>query len=194
MNSKGGGVGGFSLSGNSMHVGSGFGAGPNRGGKGGGQRSRTTQSSTRGMVAAPMQMMSQGLQGSSNMASRGRAAMGPVTDNAPVTTSPRAPSSGRMNTGYSQGGEGAGAPVKKPSRCVRAKGWSREVEDAYRIQQCGWRDIQEYQCTHGEVQRWDDSGFIRCVRVQKNGFFTYWQRERECFDKFVPKVKLYEYE
>jgi hypothetical protein len=185
-----------------MHVGSsGFGAGPNRGsslpggGKGGGQRSRTTQSSTRGQVAAPMQMMSQGLQGSSNMASRGRAAMGPVTDNVPATISPRAPSGGCIqNNGYSQGGEGAGGPVKKPARCIRAKGWSREVEDAYRIQQCGWRDIQEYQCTHGEVQRWDDSGFIRCVRVQKNGFFTYWQRERECFDKFVPKVKLYEYE
>ena len=82
--------------------------------------------------------------------------------------------------------------VPKPTGLSRAKSWSEEVENNFRLQRVGWRDIYEYEASYGEPKRWEN-GFISCLRVKKNGFFTYWREHRECMDKDIPKVKLYRY-
>ncbi|KAF1786088.1 Meiosis-expressed protein [Phytophthora cactorum] len=56
----------------------------------------------------------------------------------------------------------------------------------------GWRDIKEYMETYGEPERWQN-GFVRCTRVKANGYYTYWRPHRECDDKYLHTVKLFEY-
>ncbi|KAL4128735.1 hypothetical protein PRNP1_007855 [Phytophthora ramorum] len=80
----------------------------------------------------------------------------------------------------------------KATRCYRPKEWSPEAEEAFRVQQTGWRDIKEYMETYGEPERWYN-GFIRCTRVKANGYYTYWRPHRECDDKYLYTVKLFEY-
>lgn len=80
----------------------------------------------------------------------------------------------------------------KATRCFRPKEWSPEVEEAFRVQQTGWRDMKEYMETYGEPERWQN-GYVRCTRVKANGFYTYWQPHRECDDKYLHTVKLFEY-
>ncbi|KAL7690515.1 putative meiosis-expressed gene 1 protein [Plasmopara halstedii] len=80
----------------------------------------------------------------------------------------------------------------KATRCYRPKQWSLEAEEAFRVQQTGWRDIKEYMETYGEPERWQN-GYVRCTRVKANGFYTYWQPHRECDDKYLHIVKLFEY-
>ena len=75
-------------------------------------------------------------------------------------------------------------------RVQRAKRWSVEVEENFRLQTLGWKDLEEYEARFGAPDRWDN-GFIKCLRVKKNGYFTYRQSERECEDRFLSKVKLY---
>jgi len=89
----------------------------------------------------------------------------------------------------------AGTPERdapKPTGLARAKHWSDAVEENFRLQRVGWRDIYEYESVHGEPKRWP-SGYISCLRTKQTGYYTYWQNERECMDKDVPKVKLYRY-
>jgi len=86
---------------------------------------------------------------------------------------------------------------------------------AFRVQQTGWRDVKEYMETYGHPDRWDN-GFIRCTRVKSNGYYTYWyvhpvyfhrlaeskasdriecrRAYRECDDKYLHTVKVFEYE
>lgn len=80
----------------------------------------------------------------------------------------------------------------KATRCYRPKEWTPEVEEgsiiedhdvvkwtlmhcdaAFRVQQTGWRDLNEYRASYGEPDRWSN-GFIRCTRVKSNGYYTYW--------------------
>ncbi|OWZ14047.1 hypothetical protein PHMEG_00012531 [Phytophthora megakarya] len=70
--------------------------------------------------------------------------------------------------------------------------WSLEAEEAFRVQQTGWRDLKEYMETYGEPERWHN-GFVRCTRVKSNGYYTYWRPHRECDDKYLHTVKLFEY-
>jgi len=88
-------------------------------------------------------------------------------------------------------------PVKrippKPMRMTRAREWSKLVEDNHRLQCVGWRDVYEYCTVYGEPERWGEDGFIKCLRVKQNGYYTYWRNYRECEDKLVRTVKLYEY-
>ena len=84
-------------------------------------------------------------------------------------------------------------PTGPPTRCARAKGWSPEVENNFRLQNGGWREIYEYVEAHGEPPTAWHNGFYRCVRVKDNGYFTYWSDKRECEDKHVPRIKLFEY-
>ncbi|TMW55030.1 hypothetical protein Poli38472_013792 [Pythium oligandrum] len=80
----------------------------------------------------------------------------------------------------------------KATRCYRPKEWTPEVEQAFRVQQTGWKDLKEYMETYGEPDRWPN-GFIRCTRVKSNGYYTYWRAHRECDDKYLHIVKVYEY-
>ncbi|OQR91617.1 hypothetical protein THRCLA_22443 [Thraustotheca clavata] len=80
----------------------------------------------------------------------------------------------------------------EPTKMYRPKEWSPEVEDAFRIQQTGWRDINDYKAKYGEPERWEN-GFVRCTRVKANGYYTYWRSTRECEDKYLNKVKVFEY-
>merc|ERR1712086_632502 len=79
----------------------------------------------------------------------------------------------------------------KPGTVVRATEWNPLVEDVYRLQFCGYRDINEYEATWGEVERWpaDEHGhaFIRKVQLKGSGHFTYWRKFRECEDKNIKK-------
>lgn len=77
----------------------------------------------------------------------------------------------------------------------RAKTWSPEVEDLYRLQFCGWRNVEDYAATHGTPDRWepDENGhaFISKLRLKDNGFYTYWRKYRQCEDRHVFKVRIF---
>ena len=75
----------------------------------------------------------------------------------------------------------------------RGKYWNQELENNFRIQQCGWRDVYEYRKIHGEPEIWRSSGLISKVYTKKTGFITYWQQERECPDSKLHLVKLFKY-
>lgn len=86
------------------------------------------------------------------------------------------------------------------------------------MHQAGWRDLKEYMETYGEPNRWEN-GLIQCTRVKSNGYYTYWcvsamarcalsrilsdgelcgtglsrRPTRECDDKYLHTVKLFEY-
>jgi hypothetical protein len=38
---------------------------------------------------------------------------------------------------------------------------------------------------YGEPDRWTSNDFLKCLRVKKNGYYTYWREWRECEDKYV---------
>ncbi|GMF11932.1 unnamed protein product [Phytophthora lilii] len=105
----------------------------------------------------------------------------------------------KMDEEYSSGNNNHAQPQLHPvitstkaTRCYRPKEWSPEAEEAFRVQQTGWRDIKEYMETYGEPERWHN-GFVRCTRVKANGYYTYWRPHRECDDKYLYTVKLFEY-
>jgi hypothetical protein len=81
---------------------------------------------------------------------------------------------------------------RKPISVHRPKRWSEEVEEAYRLQIAGYRDALEYQETKGEIDRWEESGYIKKLQ-RKDGSYYYYNRSRECADKDINKIKLYEY-
>ena len=75
----------------------------------------------------------------------------------------------------------------------RAKSWSVLVENNFRIQQCGWRDVYEYRKVHGEPEVWRSNGCISKVYTKKTGYITYWQEARECPNAKLHLVKLFKY-
>lgn len=85
-------------------------------------------------------------------------------------------------------------PGAKATSCKRAKVWSPEVENCFRIQDMGWRNLQEYVATHGMPDVWEESGFIKSVRAVDTGYIVYWRRYRECEDRYVNRVKLFKYD
>ncbi|XP_077194112.1 meiosis expressed gene 1 protein homolog isoform X2 [Paroedura picta] len=88
---------------------------------------------------------------------------------------------------------GASADIK-PKSIRRAKTWSDEVENLYRFQQAGYRDEIEYkQVKHvSVVEMWPETGFVKKLQRRDNTFY-YYDKERECEDKEVHKVKVYAY-
>lgn len=83
----------------------------------------------------------------------------------------------------------------QPTRMVRPKQWDDAVEEAYRFQLAGYRDAIEYQRLHGcnEVDRWPHNGYIKKLSRKGDGYFYYYNRDRECSDKDIHKTKLYMY-
>mmetsp|Transcript_46102 Transcript_46102/g.67299 ORF Transcript_46102/g.67299 Transcript_46102/m.67299 type:complete len:195 (+) Transcript_46102:51-635(+) len=88
----------------------------------------------------------------------------------------------------------ASGSTPKAVKCRRAKTWSIEAEWQFRLQETGWKDIYEYKQVYGEPERWPTVDLPKCLRTKEAGLYSYWKPTRECPDKFVPRVKLYEYE
>lgn len=73
----------------------------------------------------------------------------------------------------------------------RAKQWSPQVENAYRLQLAGFRAYEEYIQTYPEPELWPETGFVKCLQSKTTGYFLYFRSARECEDKHMNKVKLY---
>ena len=79
--------------------------------------------------------------------------------------------------------------------------WTAEVENAYRLQEAGYRDEREaLSLGHPPIERWPEPiGFIRkLVTRQTLGkpdkqSLLYFPKRRECEDKLLNQVKLYQY-
>jgi hypothetical protein len=82
---------------------------------------------------------------------------------------------------------------RQPTSMSRARVWSPEVENAYRIQLAGFKDMTEYLSVHPEPELWENSLFYKCLRAKATGFYLYFRSHRECLDKDLPKVKIYQY-
>ena len=85
-----------------------------------------------------------------------------------------------------------------PKKMQRAKTWSFEIENTFRLQEAGYRDLLELQaCGQPEPEVWPTSRLIKKLRTKLSlgaGLVLLYYRERpECGPKDVPKVKLYSY-
>ncbi|NXE15012.1 MEIG1 protein, partial [Lophotis ruficrista] len=93
--------------------------------------------------------------------------------------------------------EVSGAMAKadiKPKSVHHAKIWSDDVENLYRFQQAGYRDEVEYKQVKqvDMVECWPETGFVKKLQRRDNTFY-YYDKQRECKDKEVHKVKVYVY-
>ncbi|XP_011911405.1 PREDICTED: meiosis expressed gene 1 protein homolog isoform X1 [Cercocebus atys] len=82
----------------------------------------------------------------------------------------------------------------KPKSISHAKKWSEEIENLYRFQQAGYRDETEYKQVKqvSVVDRWPETGYVKKLQRRDNTFY-YYNKQRECDDKEVHKVKIYTY-
>ncbi|NXJ60077.1 MEIG1 protein, partial [Rostratula benghalensis] len=81
-----------------------------------------------------------------------------------------------------------------PKSIHAAKKWSPDVENLYRFQQSGYRDEAEYKQVRqvDTVERWPETGFVKKLQRRDNTF-NYYDKQRECDDKEIHKVKVYVY-
>ncbi|VDN11959.1 unnamed protein product [Dibothriocephalus latus] len=79
------------------------------------------------------------------------------------------------------------------TKSSQAKTWSKEIEEAYRFKIAGYRDEAEYKAANlnFEIERWPESGFVKKLR-RKDGSFFYYNRERECPQWEIMRLKLFE--
>ena len=86
---------------------------------------------------------------------------------------------------------------------LRAREWTPAVENAFRLQEAGYRDEREALAAgHPPVERWpaeDGEGPIRKLATRETVGTEkvsqiYFSRRRECEDKDLPKVKIYYYD
>ena len=84
-------------------------------------------------------------------------------------------------------------PNAKPTKMQRAKVWSVEVENAFRYQSAGYRDREEYLNHYPSPEHWSLDGFVKCLRSKKDGYFMYFRKARECEDKYLNRIIIYEY-
>lgn len=84
--------------------------------------------------------------------------------------------------------------ILKPLRVYRPRSWNRDVENGFRYQLAGYRDQREYLLQHDIPENWDDeNGFVKCLQAKKTGYYMYFRRTRECEDRNVNRVMIYEY-
>mmetsp|Transcript_20027 Transcript_20027/g.40821 ORF Transcript_20027/g.40821 Transcript_20027/m.40821 type:complete len:128 (-) Transcript_20027:143-526(-) len=91
-----------------------------------------------------------------------------------------------------------GPTVPVPKKMLRAKVWTPEVENIFRLQEAGYRDIHELRSLgQPEPEVWASSGLIKKLRTKlslSGGLSLLYYREKaECGPKDLPKVKLYFY-
>ncbi|XP_052812966.1 meiosis expressed gene 1 protein homolog [Mya arenaria] len=81
----------------------------------------------------------------------------------------------------------------QPTAMTRAKEWSPEAEEAWRFQLAGYRDEHDYKnIKKDEVTRWPHNGYVKKLQ-RKDGYWYYYNKQRELLDKDIPKCKLYAY-
>ncbi|KAM6302373.1 meiosis expressed gene 1 protein homolog [Podargus strigoides] len=82
----------------------------------------------------------------------------------------------------------------KPKSIYLADKWSHDVENLYRFQKAGYRDEVEYKQVKqlDTVECWPETGFVKKLQRRDNTFY-YYDRQRECEDEEVHKVKIYVY-
>ncbi|NXG66296.1 MEIG1 protein, partial [Hemiprocne comata] len=82
----------------------------------------------------------------------------------------------------------------KPKSVHHAQKWSDDVENLYRFQQAGYRDEVEYKQVKqvDTVEYWPETGFVKKLQRRDNTFY-YYDKQRECEDEEVHKVKVYVY-
>ncbi|OPJ77829.1 meiosis expressed 1 protein-like protein [Patagioenas fasciata monilis] len=102
-----------------------------------------------------------------------------------------------LNTSNMKKSEDSGATAKAaihPKSVHHATKWSEDVENFYRFQQAGYRDEVEYKQVKqvDMVERWPETGFVKKLQRRDNTFY-YYDKQRECEDKEVYKVKVYKY-
>jgi len=86
----------------------------------------------------------------------------------------------------------------KPKKMQRAKTWSHEVENVFRLQEAGYRDVHELLALgQPEPVMWPTSGYIKKLRTKTSlaGQLSllYFRERPECQPRDVNKVKLYSY-
>ncbi|NWR57857.1 MEIG1 protein, partial [Bucorvus abyssinicus] len=82
----------------------------------------------------------------------------------------------------------------KPKSEHQAENWSDHVENLYRFQLAGYRDEVEYKQVKqvDTVEYWPETGFVKKLQRRDDTFY-YYNKQRECEDKEVHKVKVYVY-
>ncbi|KAJ1447799.1 meiosis expressed protein 1 [Pelagophyceae sp. CCMP2097] len=84
--------------------------------------------------------------------------------------------------------------AREPTSVHRAKEWTREVENAFRFQSAGWRSREEYLCSEYDTPAvYAENQLVASLQIKENGYYMYFTRTRECADKYLPRVKIYEY-
>jgi hypothetical protein len=78
-------------------------------------------------------------------------------------------------------------------KVTRAKTWSPAIENIFRYQQAGFKSFEEYIQENPEPEVWPSSGFIKCLKSKKSGFFLYFRQYRECEDRHLNQIKIYSY-
>ena len=73
----------------------------------------------------------------------------------------------------------------------RPKIWSIEVENAFRLQLAGYKDMKEYLEDHSQPEYWHGHELIKCLQAKKTGYFMYFRQTRECEDKHLNRVIIY---
>jgi len=111
------------------------------------------------------------------------AASGSVSSNGNATNTSRTPAVDAI----------PGAAIPEPKSVTRATVWNPQVEDCYRYQEVGWRDAAEYEAVRGIPEKWRESGFVAVLTTKKGGNFVYFDRTRECAEKYLHRVKVYTY-
>merc|ERR1719465_376213 len=98
-----------------------------------------------------------------------------------ASTAPASKDSRSVQSAGSASGE-RGSLVRSTGKAIagyesvpRARRWSEEVEDLYRLQYADWRDEDEYREAYGEIQRHSEAPcFISTTRLKGNGYYVYW--------------------
>ena len=92
--------------------------------------------------------------------------------------------------------------IGEPKRMVRAKQWSEEAEEAWRLQCAGYRDVIDYQLQRQKNPvRWEDNDMrIKKLEVMIKSnrgdneaavHYMYFDRKPELQNKEIHTVKLY---
>ena len=81
----------------------------------------------------------------------------------------------------------------------RAKSWTPEVENAFRLQEAGYRGLPEYiHLGLPQPECWPESGFIRKLQTRFSydageRVLLYFRQKPECEPRYLSRVKLYQF-
>ena len=120
---------------------------------------------------------------------------------APIATAPRRPAANagtRSGSKFGAASSSAEAAGPAPKKMQRAKVWSPDVENTFRLQEAGYRDLIELAaCGQPNPELWPTSRFIKKLRTKTSlagpMSLLYFREKPECGPKDIPKVKLYSY-